>query len=455
MNNAVLEEDTCKGVLEELFSLSDTEVKKCFVGCSTPHEVLNKYSLASVSKKLQEYAASISADGKKREKNFNSVGESPVKTLEKVVAVPETVTLHWLLGQDEGFTEEELQGMLAEGTRLTGTVLWYDWRKSTGWLFRQNKGTLHNFRITREGMSNTLNSRLTLGDKVEFTPFLDEFEKISAKDVVRVGSVEKPKRGITIHDDFCVYPNEIIRYGKSNSMNRIIRQSEGRITKRTVYTNSYTQKDFDYVYILTKNRGEFEIYRSGSPMKGDGQVEDLNVFMRMLDQRLLHFTYAPSLEATRAQRIANREIDLENKKKKEDALFAGAWFRVRFVAEAMKVGLTKDEAKVVLQKLGNVEKHFRKGSLAATEECVIEKVKSYTRKMTKTPSADKKVAWFRGVVLSEFIRKGMTQKAAKTLLNERGFNEFMAGKKWSDLRDTDPYALVKRIQCYDEKAALK
>lgn len=434
MTDIMSKEKEYQGVLDELYSLSDKELTTCFPSCKNANDVLQEYSLGYIDQKIKEYATIAVQGGLPRERKEQ---------------IPDIITLHWLLGQDEGYDKEELDGLIRDaentGHKLQGVVLWYDSRKRTGWLYRQIHGTIRNILITDEGMSNTLNGNLTIGDRIEFFPAINEQGMVCAKDVVRIGKIERATRSIFIGNGVELWPREIIRYGKSNSMMFTIKRLNGKITKSDIYKNGYTSKDFDYVYIITRHRGEWRFYQEGSPLKGNGRVDNLNKLLQELDQKILRFQYSPNIVKTKSEKLMERDLLEVKEEKNLEALKGATWYRNRMIGELLKIGFSKNAAKQLMLPLGNIEKRFRKGSLTVSEEELLKQARILVKNHTPEPSADKKVTWFRLYVYSELLREGYSQKDAKELLEKSGFYSFMEGKKWSVLKDFHPGKMAENI----------
>lgn len=439
-----------KDVLDELFSMSDGELGGIFSGCTDPEEILRTHSLLDIDEKLREYAEMA--------KTRNS-------SLRKKAEVPDVITLNWLIGQDEGYTESEISSLLNHptDTRPQGVVLWYDTFKDEGWIFRQHKKTVRSFFI--KSGAEPLKLRLKIGDKVEFTPFLDENGRLCAKDPEKIGRILPSDRSLEFSFEgksFDIHPREVLRYGKTNSMSYVLKKLEGKITEEELAKKGYVKSDFDCVYVATKHRGEFRFYKEGSPMKGDAQVKDLNIVLRDLDERIFHFNYAPQSVRTKEEKLAEKENREKEQEKKEALARKTLWFKERLTGEILRLGYSKKDAVEMIKSLGNMEKKVKNGIIKPVEESIFPCLKSVTKQNpipNRTSGAERHGAWFRCYVKAELYEAGYSVAETKALLAECDFAGQLGKKTAAAILEESPLRAAKRIMDgmspFDEETILE
>ena len=427
--------------IEELSTLSDEELKKIFPEYTDMNDILNKCPVGVISERIEKYTEQISGKTATTVMTTTAVKFDGSENDQKDF-IPDVVTLGWLLTHDEGYSDKEFESLTAT-EHPKGIVLWYDYRRSMGFLFRQHKGTIHKISITKEGMSNTLNSRLHCGDIVKFTPYRTEKGHVCARDVKRIGHVQNTSKPIELPGGSQIRPVSVWRYGLANAMNQVIYRSNGKITAQTIEENGYHREDFDYIFIRT-NGGmeEYRIYSTSSPIKGDGQVENIYEFMKMLDQKILAFTYAPGLVKTKEMRLSEKEV----KENKDELAHTILWYRTRLEAELIWLGFDKSEAKAMIGQF-NIDKKIKKHCLELSVEGIKKTAKMLSKKKSPAPNADGKARWFRLVVLSELLKSGLYTQDCKDIMNSSGFNSFLNGKKWTVLKEMDPKKVAEEILC--------
>lgn len=451
--NSLSSLDLQKNILDELYSLSDNELKRIFPEYEYLDDIVEKCSLKEISDRIEKYTSSITLEGLEKKKTATTVMATGAVKMDAFINEPESqpkrpeiVTLSWLLSHDEGYSDKEYE-KLCNTNKPTATVFWYSSQKGKGFLYRQHKGTIHKISIDDRGLSSNVKRQIRCGTIVSFTPYRDNNGHVCAKDLILCGKVGSENTSVSLPDGSVKKARFIRRYGLNNAIPEILRRlNEGSdkivYTEEWIKNQGYKKEDFEYVFIKTNQGDEYRIYGSSSPITGDGKVENIYAFLQDLDHKVLSFSYDEKLIKDKSE----RSLCKQEKEEKEDREKLIPWYRMRLIAEIIKLGFCKDKAKDIVIKAG-VEKKIKKDMLELSEESLISFAKELTKKYDKRPADDHNLLWFRMVVQSEMMKKGVFVKDCKRMMDSCGFNALMQKKKWPELKDTDPKKVAEEILC--------
>ena len=193
------------------------------------------------------------------------------------------------------YSAEHAENTIKANNTLTGRILRYDSDRGYGFIYKRSKGVGKEIYFRKSDfVSNTNGTKARVGSKVTFT--LDVYNgRVHARDVKVVGHIYDghTRRLILPNGTSAINYKSVMKFGRSNCYNRILRDDNG-ITEDMIKKNGYSKEDFDYVFIRTVN-SEYKVFKTGCPIKGDGQVDDLDEYLKYLTKEFVMIDdYLPS-----------------------------------------------------------------------------------------------------------------------------------------------------------------
>lgn len=288
MNNQTYEDMTSS--LDLLYSMSDTEIHKCFHGYNSLQEVLDDMPISKICEMLDQY--------------YNS--ESEISDTQPDHADNEIHSFDWYLRRAKGYTEEELKTIKSP---IKGVIAWTNSNSKTALIFKREKGTVRKFFAP---LSNKLSRTLFAGDVVLFIPEKGPHDANTAVNIEKTGHVCS-RRDLVITPYIVIDAYKIIRYGIKNAYSRLIMNSHMSQEEfdEKMEREGVNKRDFSYIYIRTP-RKEYKIFEKTSPIKGDARVDNLQEFLQCLNLKILGI----SINSSQTM-ITLEEYENNRQKKKE------------------------------------------------------------------------------------------------------------------------------------------
>lgn len=163
------------------------------------------------------------------------------------------------------------------GKRLVGRVVMYSNKNGFGYIRTEKDGDI----FLSSYALGKIEDRVRVGSKLEFTVDKPK-NKLSATNVVLIEQYKDNIDKIVLPDGRNILIKHIISFGKDNGVSEL---SSRGITKEQIKEHGYSKKDFNYVFIQTKN-DNFRFFETGAPVVCDGQT-DLKEFYAYLIERFV------------------------------------------------------------------------------------------------------------------------------------------------------------------------
>lgn len=179
------------------------------------------------------------------------------------------------------YSLEEAINAKRAGSIFRGRVIRYDEHRGYGFIM---KGKREVFFSHENTVSRTNAEKLRTGSIVSFILESDKNGHVYADRVTVISHVNTPKY-FELPNGKAIRTDQIIKYGLSNAYYMLLEKNN--LSEADMRSHGYSKDDFQYIYIRTKREPEYKIFRTGSPVKGDGQVPDLDTYLKVLDKAFL------------------------------------------------------------------------------------------------------------------------------------------------------------------------
>ncbi len=176
--------------------------------------------------------------------------------------------------QRKAFTKEDYEN---SKQRLYGRVSDYTYMKGYGFIYTELGSDIF---FSSYDMDKKLQSKLKLGTTVSFIP-----EERDGKFVATSIEIKKDMAGgkFQFTDSFALSYNSIVKFCLVPGSKSI---KEMDISEQELVDHGYSIEDLGYLAIRTKD-DEYRFTRKGSPIKADGQIDDIEAVYVQLKELFL------------------------------------------------------------------------------------------------------------------------------------------------------------------------